>query len=317
MKTELLRFRKYSNAGQLTAIRRSAAILSAAFFLALGTHHAAGQTSVTVPDLTASSGFTGVYASSARTYQLIIDDSLLTALNGKYLTSIAFRLPANATSNWPATDATFPSYEIFLSNGVEPPNRQFDFSANVVGPQTQVRSGVLVVPAGALTSGADPNAFSHTINFNTPYLYTGTNLVIEIRHTGNDISSSRSTNSTGTSTAGYGTLYTACWQGTAGVVQGNFSFVKINSQDALGVKSVELDTEMTVYPNPVKDVLHVRSARNIIEFTVFNYAGQKILVQSDDSGLQKLNVAPLPAGNYILQTLDKEGNAVSARFIKD
>ncbi len=317
MKTNLLRFRKFSNSRQVIPVRRSAAILSAAFLLALGTHHAAAQTSVTVPDLTASSGFTGVYASSARTYQLIIDDSLLASLNGKYLTSIAFRLPANATSNWPATDATFPSYEIFLSNGVEPPNRQFDFAANVVGPQTQVRSGVLVVPAGALTSGADPNAFSHTINFNTPYLYNGTNLVIEIRHTGNDINSSRSTNSTGTSTAGYGTLYTACWQGTAGVVQGNFSFVKINSVDALGVKSVELDAGLTVYPNPVKDELQVRSSKDIREFTVFNFAGQKILSQTNGAETPKLNVAHLASGTYILQTIDRDGNTVTTRFIKE
>lgn len=317
MKAHLLRIKKNSSSAKASHPGRICKLLAAVAFLAMGTHGAVAQTSVTVPDLTASSGFTGVYASSARTYQLIIDDTLLTSLNGKYLTSIAFRLPSNATSSWPATDATFASYEVYLSNGVEPPNRQLDFTANVVGTQTQVRSGALVVPAGALTSGSDPNAFSHVINFNTPYLYNGTNLVVEIRHTGNDINSSRSTNSTGTSTAGYGTLYTACWQGTAGVVQGNFSFIRINSVDALGVKSVDLDAGMTVYPNPVKDVLHIRSATDIVEFTIFNYVGQKIPVQSADSGLQKLEVAHLPTGNYILQTLDKGGNSVSTRFIKE
>ncbi|TXF74928.1 hypothetical protein [Chryseobacterium sp.] len=180
---------------------RMLVLLLSYFFMAFSTITLNAQTSQTVPNITASSGFTGVYASSARTYQLIIDDSQLTALNGKYITSIAFRLPSNATEAWPATPATFSNYQIFLSNGVEPANRQLDFAANVVGPQTQVRTGSLVVPAGALTSGADPNAFSHLLTFNTPYLYTGTNLIVEIRHTGNDVGS-RSTNSSGTSSAG-------------------------------------------------------------------------------------------------------------------
>ena len=133
MKAHLLRIKKNSSSAEASHPGRICKLLAAVAFLAIGTHGAVAQTSVTVPDLTASSGFTGVYASSARTYQLIIDDTLLTSLTGKYLTSIAFRLPSNATSSWPATDATFASYEVYLSNGVEPPNRQLDFAANVVG----------------------------------------------------------------------------------------------------------------------------------------------------------------------------------------
>lgn len=268
------------------------------------------------------SGFNGkqrIYWSlckASRTYQLIIDDSQLTTLVGKYLTSISFRLPSNATSSWHATDATFSNYEVFLSNGVEPVDRQFNFSANVVGTQTQVRSGSLVVPAGALTSGSDPNAFSYDIVFNTPYLYnSGQNLVIEIRHTGNDVGS-RSTNSTGTSTAGYGTLYTACWQGTSGVVQGNFSFVKINAVDNLGVSSVEIDDEFSVYPNPVAEVMWVKTNKEIFEFNIFNNAGQKIKIQKNSEKTSGINVSDLPKGSYVLQIVYQNGDATSTRFIK-
>src|SRR5690606_6689561 len=137
-------------------------------------------------------------------------------------------------------------------------NRQLNFAANVVGTQTQVRAGVLTIPAGALTAGGSPNAFSYDLVFDTPYQYTGTNPVIEIRHTGSNANST-SVNAMGTSSAGYGTLFTACWVGNNNVAGGNFAAVKINSVDNLGVKSVEIESGFSIYPNPVQEILYINS----------------------------------------------------------
>ncbi|MCU7615169.1 T9SS type A sorting domain-containing protein [Chryseobacterium sp. GMJ5] len=296
---------------------RALAVLFGLVLMYFSTNTLRAQVSKVIPENNTSGTFLGPFVNSARTYQMIIDDSQLTTLAGKYLTSISFRLPGSATAAWPASDATFPSYEIFLSNGVDPVNRQLDFAANVVGTQTQVRSGSMLVPAGVLTAGSDPNAFTYDITFNTPYLYTGgNNLVIEIRHTGNNVSSV-STHSALTSASGYGSLFTACWKGTGSVTQANFSFVKINSVNNLGVRSVELDESVSVYPNPVKDNLYVKSAKDIAEFHVFNMVGQKIYSQKNNSEKPQLNVSNLAKGNYILQMIDKNGNTSIARFIKE
>lgn len=288
-----------------------------AFLLFFNMTALSAQTFKVIPENNTTGTFLGPFVNSTRTYQMIIDDSQLTTLAGKYLTSISFRLSGNATAAWPASDALFPSYEVFLSNGVDPVNRQLDFAANLVGTQTQVRSGSMLVPAGALTIGSDPNAFTYEIVFNTPYLYTGgNNLVIEIRHTGNNVSSV-STHSALTSASGYGSLFTACWRSTGNVMQANFSFVKISSVDNLGVKSVEIDGGLSVYPNPVKDDLYVKSARDVSEFHVFNMAGQKIYSQKNTSKTPQLTVSNLPKGVYILQMVDKDGNVKSTRFIKE
>ncbi|WP_323643998.1 hypothetical protein, partial [Pectobacterium carotovorum] len=154
--------------------------------------------------------------------------------------------PTTVTAAWPSADTTFPDYQIYLSNGVEPADRQLNFAANIVGTQTQVRSGSLLIPANAVSDGTN---FTFNINFTTPYLYTGNNLVIEVRHTGSN-GSSTSIHAVGTSAAGYGSLFTACWSSTGSVLQGNFSYVKINSSGTLGVKSVEINGETSVYPNP-------------------------------------------------------------------
>ena len=275
-----------------------------------------GQTSKVIPENFVSGAFIGPLTNSTRTNQLLIDDSQLTTLAGKYITSISFRLPTTASVSWPAADTTFSDYQIYLSDSVDPANRQLNFLANVVGNQTQVRSGSLLIPAGALTSGGSPNAFTFDITFNTPYLYTGSNLLIEIRHTGSN-GSSASTHAAGTSTSGYGTLYSACWASTGNVMNANFSYVKINSIDNLGVKSVTIDDGFSVYPNPVKDNLYIKSAKEITEFNVFNFAGQKILSQKNSTKTPQLNASSLSKGAYILQMIDKEGNSTSTRFIKE
>jgi hypothetical protein len=117
---------------------------------------------------------------------------------------------------------------------VAPADRSLTFANNVVGAQTLVRSGGLTVPASSFSAGASPNAFGLAIGFDTGYLYTGGNLLIEIRHTG-FTGTSRSTDAmlaTGGAAQGYGTLFSAAWSssytGTSGS-QGNFSVLQISS----------------------------------------------------------------------------------------
>lgn len=276
------------------------------------------QNSVTLPDASVTTGsFLGPYVNGNRIYQLIIDDSMLTSLNGKYLTSIAFRLPNSATAAWPDGDATFSNYEISLSDGVDPANRQTTFVNNIVGPQTVVRTGPLVIPAGSLTTASSADPFSFEITFDTPYLYTGTNLIIEIQHSTANYSTSVA--AAGTSSAGYGSLFSACWASSynVNVSNGNFAAVKINSQDHLGVKSVEMDWENVIYPNPVNDVLNIKSTKEIKELHIFNMVGQKVYSEKNREKNSSVRTSNLPKGMYILQTIDQQGNTKSSKFIKD
>jgi hypothetical protein len=179
-----------------------------------------------------TTAFIGPHANTARTNQLLIHSSQLSSLVGKRLTAISWRSLASATNTWPASDVTYTSYNIFLSGSVDPADRSFTFANNIVGPQTQVRSGVLFIPAGSYTFGSSPNAFGPEIEFNTPYLYTGGNLLIELR-TSAFSGISRSVDAIGTAVSGYGTNFSACWKssdtGTVGASQGNFSIVRIST----------------------------------------------------------------------------------------
>lgn len=271
------------------------------------------QTALVVPSSNEGSAFIGPYGNAARQLQFLIDDSLLTSFIGKSLTSISFRLPASTSDSWPPNALTMNSFDIYLSEGVEPANRQLNFAANVVGTQTQVRSGSLPIPAGALTVGSNPNNFSFKITFNSAWQYNGGNLLIEIRHSGTGISS-RTVQAASTSSAGYGTLYSALWQSTGDVLQGNFTQLEITADGPLGINSVKLGGNIAVYPNPVKDFLSIKSENEVNSFSVYNMAGQMVI--SNKVSGKSIDVSRLPVGNYVLKITDKNGNTEATTFIK-
>lgn len=271
------------------------------------------QTTLVVPSTNEGSAFIGPFGNAARQLQMIIDDTLLTSLVGKDLTSISFRLPASTTDSWPASALTMSSFNIYLSDSVEPADRQLDFAANVVGTQTQVRSGGLSIPAGALTVGSNPNDFSFKITFSSAWKYNGGNLLIEIRHSGTGISS-RSVQAASTSATGYGTLFSALWQSTGAVLQGNFCQIEITADGPLGTTTSKINTNTEIYPNPVKDTLHLKYDQDFISYSIYSMTGQRVVTEKNASKM--LNVSHLPAGRYVVILRDKNGNTESAPFIK-
>lgn len=126
-------------------------------------------------------------AGNPRTGQLLINANQLTSLVGQSIGSISFRLYTGSTTAFPATNATWSDYTISLGQGVAFGSQSTTFANNFVGAPTVVRSGPLTIPAGSYPGGLSPNPFGVPITFTLPYVYTGGNLLIEIRHTGSNI----------------------------------------------------------------------------------------------------------------------------------
>ena len=268
-------------------------------------------TEVVPPAYTSTTGtatFTGPLANTPRTYQLLIQSSQIISLLGKNLTAISWRLPANATAGWPLSDVSFSNYDIYLSESVEPINRSLTFINNVVGPQRLVRSGVLNVTALTYTFGGSPNAFGPEISFDSSYLYSGGNLLIEIRQAGFS-GTTRTVDAIGTSISGYGTQFSACWgsgyAATSGS-QGNFSVVKITSDSVLVSigESNEIPSEFTLsqnYPNPFNPVTRINftiPAAEFVTLSVYDVMGREVAVLVNES---------LKPGSY-----ESEWNAVNS-----
>lgn len=213
--------------------------------LCLSVHSAVAQIE-TVPSTYATSSsatFTGPLANTARTLQWLINDTMLTNLNGFTLTGIHYRQPGSASASWPTTVTTYTSYDIYMGTSVHPSQRSLTNPANnVVGTLIQVRSGSLTIPVGAYTSGSTPNAFGPSITFNTPYEYNGGHLLVELRHAGSTGGGSKSADAVGTSAAGYGTMFSGAWaSGYTGVTTmngANFTMLGFDYSNPLPVSLI-------------------------------------------------------------------------------
>ena len=74
-----------------------------------------------------------------------------------------------------------------MGQGVPFGSQTTTFASNFVGAPTVVRTGPLTIPAGAFPVGPNPRPFGSNIALTTPFVYTGGNLLVEIRHTGSNI----------------------------------------------------------------------------------------------------------------------------------
>lgn len=146
----------------------------------------AANADVIVPNSAAGVEADGVFAltttlAAGRTYQMTIAASQLTGLVGQNIVAMQFRLNGAAASAWPLTNASYAFWDISIGPGVTPSAMSNVFADNFTSAPTQVRSGPLEFTAGSFSSGSMPNAFGPSINFTSPYLYTGGNLTIEMR----------------------------------------------------------------------------------------------------------------------------------------
>lgn len=185
--------------------------------------------------------FLSQFATTPRTYQLLMHESLLAPILNKQILAVSWRLPTSATADWPVSDVTFANYDFYLGQGVDPATmNNTDFSSNFVGAKKQVRAGSLTITANSYTFGNSPNNWGPEVLFivDSIYVYSGGNLLIELRHDG-FTGTSRSLDALTTSTPGYGTSFRTCWGSgyTANSGSyGNFSIVRITADDLVPVE---------------------------------------------------------------------------------
>lgn len=73
-------------------------------------------------------------------------------------------------------------------------------------------------------------------------------------------------------------------------------------------------SEITVYPNPVKEVVKVSTASSIKALRVFDFNGRMLLVQNGSK--QELSVGRLTEGFYLLEVTETNGKRQLVKFVK-
>ncbi|MEY8759673.1 T9SS type A sorting domain-containing protein [Chryseobacterium tongliaoense] len=79
-------------------------------------------------------------------------------------------------------------------------------------------------------------------------------------------------------------------------------------------ENTKYKTSISIYPNPVKDMIYIKGTEAIEKAEIYNMVGQKVI--SSDAVKQQINVSSLSKGNYILQIFVKGEISQNFKFIK-
>lgn len=86
----------------------------------------------------------------------------------------------------------------------------------------------------------------------------------------------------------------------------------ISTEQILSTEDTEL-SDIKVYPNPVKDVLQIRSGRPFESVELFSMDGKRLLSGKSS----QLNVSKLPVGNYVVFVKLSDGKIVTRKVVKE
>ena len=93
-----------------------------------------------------------------------------------------------------------------------------------------------------------------------------------------------------------------------GTGSGQFTFLRDRSSSVENITQQDI----TVYPNPVSNILNIESPNAISEIVLFNLNGKQI----HSSSLEKIDLSPLDSGIYLLKVKTQSGNSFTKRIIK-
>lgn len=89
---------------------------------------------------------------------------------------------------------------------------------------------------------------------------------------------------------------------------------KILCSENLGLSDSQL-FDFSYYPNPVKDILNIKTKADVKSVSVYNIAGQEVISNAKLSKGQ-LNISRLPIGTYVVKANFADGKTKNFKIIK-
>lgn len=86
-----------------------------------------------------------------------------------------------------------------------------------------------------------------------------------------------------------------------------------NNTTLATAENVGKDAVASIYPNPVKEVLNIKSSINIKEVQIFNSLGQKVLQTKG----KQINTSKLKTGVYMIRITNSKNEVITRKFIRN
>jgi alpha-tubulin suppressor-like RCC1 family protein len=88
--------------------------------------------------------------------------------------------------------------------------------------------------------------------------------------------------------------------------------IQINCPAALGNSEFELEAYISLYPNPVQDILYIELDSEINSVEIYNLQGQKVKAAT----VKQINVNDLKTGAYLIKIQNQDNQIVTKKFVK-
>jgi len=86
---------------------------------------------------------------------------------------------------------------------------------------------------------------------------------------------------------------------------------------ALDADLISKESDISIYPNPIDNILNLTSKNKISEVTIDNLIGQQVYDQVFDAEKAEINVSAFPPGIYFVQVTDGTGNVFVRKVQKE
>jgi hypothetical protein len=83
-----------------------------------------------------------------------------------------------------------------------------------------------------------------------------------------------------------------------------------------GIQASKTQNQLTVYPNPVRDVLHIKALSPIKSVEIYDMSGRLVKNEAQESSKYEISVNDMPQGIYVLKTIGLSGRALTSKIEK-
>ena len=88
--------------------------------------------------------------------------------------------------------------------------------------------------------------------------------------------------------------------------------VKITTTGSLATAENISENEITIYPNPINDILNIKTDKKISEIKLYNIEGNLLSTTKEKT----INISKFASGNYVVQVLLEDGKQITKKIIK-
>ena len=114
-----------------------------------------------------------------------------------------------------------------------------------------------------------------------------------------------------------GSINVFAWNSTGNSPLAYFDDLCFEQLTYVGIgENIEVNSNISVYPNPANDFVNIESSANINEVKIFNNLGQIVYSQKIDNNFVRINTEKFITGIYHIQINSQDGIKTQKLVIK-